>query len=50
MPQLYAARVQPHLPGYKLCLGSVFYFELRCYSILKFPVFPQKPWECPLPD
>ena len=50
MPQLYAARVQPHLPGYKLCLGIVFYLELRGYSILKFLVFPQKPRECALPD
>ena len=52
MPQLYAARVQPHLPGYKLDLGGVLLFMviLKPDLIPKLPVLSQKPRECALPD
>ena len=55
MPQPYAARVQPHLPGYKLYPGGILSFvRTLCRTLLclifQFLILSQKPWKCSLPD
>lgn len=47
MPQLYAARVQPHLPGYKLCLGSVFILNYGVIQYLSSLFSPRSPGNAP---